>query len=156
VTFGAPILAAADGEVVSIRNDREDNAAMLRQPGEPFDAYMQRVLTLQQAILAQDGFAGAAGNHVLIRHANGEHTLYAHLREASVRVSTGDKVRAGDQIAEAGSSGNSTEPHLHFQVIDGPDLNSARGIPVEFTRLKDDWISVQHRHLRAGDVIETE
>ena len=156
VTFGAPILAAADGEVVSIRNDRADNAAMLRQPGEPFDAYMQRVLTLQQAILAQDGFAGAAGNHVLIRHANGEHTLYAHLREASVRVSTGDKVRAGDQIAEAGSSGNSTEPHLHFQVIDGPDLNSARGIPVEFTRLKDDWISVQHRHLRAGDVIEME
>lgn len=155
-TFGAPILAAADGVVVAVRNDRADHAAMLRRSDEPFGAYMQRVMTLQQAILAEDGFEGAAGNHVLIRHANGEHSLYAHLREGSVRVSIGDEVLAGARIAEAGSSGNSTEPHLHFQVIDGPDLNSARGIPVEFNGLKDDWISMQHRHLRAGDVIEAE
>lgn len=155
-TFGAPVLAAADGVVVAARDDRPDNAAMMRRPGEAFDAYMERVASLQQAILAEHGFEGAAGNHILIRHANGEHTLYAHLREGSLRVKAGDEVRAGDAIAQAGSSGNSTEPHLHFQIIDGPDLNSARGLPFEFTGLKDDWISMQKRHLRAGDVIEQE
>jgi len=155
-TFGALVLAAADGVVVAARDDRPDNAAMMRRPDEAFEAYLQRVMSLQQAILAENGFEGAAGNHLLIRHASGEYALYAHLREGSLRVKAGDEVRAGETIAQAGSSGNSTEPHLHFQIIDGPDLNSARGIPFEFSGLKEDWISMQHRHLRAGDVIEQE
>jgi len=156
LTFGAPVLAAADGTVAEVRDGREDNAGMLRREGEPFDDYMQRVMSLQQAIIMDGGFDAAAGNYVLIAHANGEHSLYAHLRKGSPRVKAGDTVRAGDPVGEAGSSGNSTEPHLHFQVIDGPDLNQARGLPVEFTGLRDDWFSMQHRHLRAGDVIEQE
>jgi murein DD-endopeptidase MepM/ murein hydrolase activator NlpD len=156
VTYGQPIFAAADGVIVAARSDREDNAAMLRQPGEAFDAYNERLMQAQQQILMQGGFEAAAGNYVLIRHANGEHSLYAHLRQGSVRVSAGESVSAGAQVAEAGSSGNSTEPHLHFQVIDGPDLNSARGLPVIFTGLRDDWVSMQDRHLRAGDVLERE
>ncbi|MDP1556038.1 MAG: M23 family metallopeptidase [Hyphomonas sp.] len=156
LTFGAPVLAAADGVVAAVQGDREDSAGMLRLKGEPFGDYMQRVMGHQQAIIMGGGFDAAAGNYVLIRHANGEHSLYAHLRKGSVQVSAGDTVRAGEPIGEAGSSGNSTEPHLHFQVIDGPDLNSARGLPVEFTGLRDDWYSMQHRHLRAGDVIEQE
>ena len=154
LTFGAPVLAAADGVVVVVKSDREDSAGMLRLKDEPYEDYMQRVMAQQQAIIMTDGFEGAAGNYVLIRHADGEHSLYAHLRKASVRVSVGDSVRAGQPIGDAGSSGNSTEPHLHFQVIDGPDLNSARGLPIEFTGLKDDWFSMQRRHLRAGDVME--
>ena len=156
VTYGQPVFAAAEGVVVAARGDRPDNEAMLRQPGEAFDAYSQRVAQGQQAILLQDGFEGAAGNYVLIRHASGEHSLYAHLRQGSVRVAAGQNVSAGAAIGEAGSSGNSTEPHLHFQVIDGPDLNAARGLPVIFSGLKDDWFSMQDRHLRAGDVIERE
>lgn len=156
VTFGQPILAAADGVVVAARNDRDDNEAMLRQPGEGFDAYMQRVVETQQAIIMQSGFEGAAGNYVLIRHANGEHSLYAHLKHGSVRVNVGDAVSAGAQIAETGSSGNSTEPHLHFQVIDGPDLNSARGLPVTFTGLRPEWVPIANRHLRSGDLMEQE
>jgi murein DD-endopeptidase MepM/ murein hydrolase activator NlpD len=154
LAFGAPVLAAADGVVVAVKNDREDSAGMLRLQGEPFDEYMLRVIDQQQAIIMRDGFDGAAGNYVLIRHTNGEHSLYAHLKEESVRVSVGDNVLAGATIGEAGSSGNSTEPHLHFQVIDGPDLNNARGLPIEFTGLKDDWFSMERRHLRAGDIIE--
>lgn len=156
VTFGQPILAAADGVVAAARSDRPDHEAMLRQPGEAFDAYMQRVAELQQAIIMQSGFEGAAGNYVLIRHANGEHSLYAHLKQGSVRVSVGDAVSAGAQIAETGSSGNSTEPHLHFQVIDGPDLNSARGLPITFTGLRPEWVPIANRHLRSGDLMEQE
>ena len=156
ITYRQPILAVADGVVVAMRNDRQDNEAMLRQPGEAFDAYMQRVVETQQAIMMQGGFEAAAGNYVLIRHANGEHSLYAHLHQGSVRVSVGDTVSAGAQIGEAGSSGNSTEPHLHFQLIDGPDLNAARGLPIIFTGLRPEWVSIEGRHLRSGDVLEQE
>ena len=156
ITYRQPILAVADGVVVAMRNDRQDNEAMLRQPGEAVDAYMHRVVAAQQAIMMQGGFAAAAGNYVLIRHANGEHSLYAHLHQGSVRVSVGDTVSAGAQIGEAGSSGNSTEPHLHFQLIDGPDLNTARGLPIIFTGLRPEWVSIEGRHLRSGDVLEQE
>lgn len=154
ITYGQPILAAADGVVVATHNDRDDNEAMLRQPGEAFDAYMERVAQTQQAIIMKSGFQGAAGNHVLIRHANGEHSLYAHLKKGSIRVEVGQRVGAGVQIAEAGSSGNSTEPHLHFQLIDGPDLNLARGLPITFSDLRPEWNSVAGRHLRSGDILE--
>lgn len=155
-TFGAPIHAVADGVVVAARADRIDNEGMLRQPGETFEAYMERSAEAQQAIMMADGFEGAAGNYVLIRHANGEHSLYAHMRQGSVRVQVGDNVSAGAQIGAAGSSGNSTEPHLHFQIIDGPDLNRARGLPFVFEGLREDWLAMQGRHLRAGDVLERE
>jgi murein DD-endopeptidase MepM/ murein hydrolase activator NlpD len=155
-TFGLPIRAAADGVVVAMRNDIIDNEGMLRQPGESLEAFEARVAEGQQAILLADGFEGAAGNYVLIAHEGGEHTLYAHMRRGSVRVRVGQRVAAGAQIGEAGSSGNSTEPHLHFQVIDGPDLNSARGLPVVFEGLRDDWLAMNGRHLRAGDVLEQE
>ncbi|MEQ1809835.1 MAG: M23 family metallopeptidase [Terricaulis sp.] len=156
ITFRQPIVAVADGVVVATRNDREENEATLRQPGESFDAYMQRVVETQQATIMQGGFDAVAGNYVLIRHANGEHSLYAHLHQGSVRVNVGDTVTAGVQIAEAGSSGNSTEPHLHFQLIDGPDLNAARGLPITFTGLRPEWVSIEGRHLRSGDVLEQE
>lgn len=156
ITYGQPILAVADGVVVATRNDRADNEAMLRQPGEAFDAYMQRVVEMQQATMMQGGFDAIAGNYVLIRHANGEHSLYAHLKQGSVRVNAGDAVASGAQIAEAGSSGNSTEPHLHFQLIDGPDLNSARGLPITFTGLRPEWVPIADRHLRSGDLMEQE
>jgi murein DD-endopeptidase MepM/ murein hydrolase activator NlpD len=154
VTFGQPVLAAADGVVVAARGDRVDNEAMLRQPDEAFDAYMARVQEMQQGIIMSEGFEGAAGNYVLIRHEGGEHSLYAHMRQASIAVAAGDVVRAGQRIGEAGSSGNSTEPHLHFQLIDGPDLNSARGLPVVFENLREEWVPIGERQLRAGDVLE--
>jgi murein DD-endopeptidase MepM/ murein hydrolase activator NlpD len=154
ITYGQPILAAADGVVVATRNNRADSEAMLRQPGEAFDAYLQRVMEMQQGILMRSGFEGAAGNYVLIRHGSGEHSLYAHLKQGSVRVAVGQSVTAGVQIAEAGSSGNSTEPHLHFQLIDGPDLNLARGLPVTFSGLRPEWAPVVGRHLRSGDILE--
>jgi len=154
ITYGQPVLAAADGVVVTTHTIGDDNEAMLRQSGEAFDAYMQRVAQTQQSIIMRSGFEGAAGNYVLVRHANGEHSLYAHLKQGSVRVAVGQSVTAGMQIAEAGNSGNSTEPHLHFQVIDGPNLNLARGLPVTFSDLRPEWVSVADRHLRSGDILE--
>lgn len=57
------------------------------------------------------------GHQVLINHGNGIKTRYAHCQAGSISVSVGDYVTAGKQIARVGSTGNSTGPHLHFEVI---------------------------------------
>jgi hypothetical protein len=56
-------------------------------------------------------------NYITIDHNNGLHTDYWHLRKNSIRVNVGDRVTAGQKIAEVGSSGNSTDAHLHFDVF---------------------------------------
>lgn len=65
------------------------------------------------------GFAGAAyGNHVIVKHADGMYTLYAHL--SANTVSAGQSVSAGQMIGNVGSTGNSNGPHLHFEVRTDP------------------------------------
>lgn len=66
-------------------------------------------------ILAQEDNSGY-GRYVIIDHGNGYQTLYGHCSELC--VSAGDKVSAGQKIAEVGSTGYSTGPHLHFEIID--------------------------------------
>ena len=57
------------------------------------------------------------GNMVLINHGDGYKTRYAHMISGSITVKTGDYVEAGRTIGRVGSTGNSTGPHLHFEVI---------------------------------------
>ncbi|HEX4612622.1 MAG TPA: peptidoglycan DD-metalloendopeptidase family protein, partial [Urbifossiella sp.] len=66
--------------------------------------------------------AGEPANYVTIDHGNGWQTNYYHLREGSVAVRPGDRVSAGQFLGYAGSSGNSTRPHLHFSVYHAGDI----------------------------------
>lgn len=59
------------------------------------------------------------GNYILIMHNNGLYTLYAHGQNGSRRVNKGDYVKQGQQIMSVGTTGNSTGPHLHFEVRTG-------------------------------------
>lgn len=77
------------------------------------------------------GDGAAYGNAVVIKHDDGHYTQYAHL--SSIQVSEGSKVKAGQQIALSGATGNVTGPHLHFEVRTSPDYGSAVD-PVQFLR----------------------
>ena len=106
--WGSPILAAGNGVVARTRDGMRD--IKLNEPNA----------------------TGGPGNHVIIDHGNSEYTLYAHLRLGSVVVKPGQTVEAGDTIGMCGNSGESTEPHLHFQLMNDADLEKADGLPLVF------------------------
>ncbi len=81
------------------------------------------------------------GNHVVLDLGDGVHAVYAHVRRGSLRVAAGDVVAAGQPLAECGNSGNSSEPHLHFQLMDGPDIATAHGLPFTWRYQDDDGVA---------------
>jgi murein DD-endopeptidase MepM/ murein hydrolase activator NlpD len=66
---------------------------------------------------------GPFGVEVVVEHAGGYYTQYAHL--AAVAVDQGERVGVGQWIGQSGTSGNSTGPHLHFEVRVTPESGSA-------------------------------
>ncbi len=72
------------------------------------------------------------GNYVIIAHYNGLYTLYAHGQAGSICVSEGQAVKKGQQIMRVGSTGNSTGPHLHFEVRRSPGTYSCRVNPLTY------------------------
>ncbi|WP_405437021.1 LysM peptidoglycan-binding domain-containing M23 family metallopeptidase [Streptomyces avidinii] len=79
------------------------------------------------------GWSGSYGNEVVIRHADGKYSQYAHLSQLS--VSSGQSVTAGQSIGLSGSTGNSTGPHLHFEIRTSPSYGSDLD-PIAYLRSK--------------------
>ncbi len=120
----------------------------MQRPDETQEAYSAR-LRKEQAERLEKG--SILGNYVVIDHGQSEFSLYAHFQPGSVRVKKGDQVKAGDVIGKLGSSGNSTEPHLHFQITDRPDLGGA-GIPMNFSNVTILWADLP-RPIQSGDIV---
>ena len=147
--YGKDVMAAADGVVVEARNAAPESDSNLQQPGESKMAYQARWQGQQNAMI-QKGYLELFGNYVVIRHEGGEFSTYAHLRTGSVRVKKDDVVKRGQVIGQLGHSGNSTSPHLHFQVADGPDPLYSRGIPVIFSNAYVEILGQENVPLQAG------
>ncbi|KOG14283.1 MULTISPECIES: M23 family metallopeptidase [Streptomyces] len=77
------------------------------------------------------GDGPAYGNAIVVKHANGTYSQYAHL--SKIKVHVGQKVGAGQQIALSGNTGNSSGPHLHFEIRTTPNYGSAVN-PAAFLR----------------------
>ena len=107
--YGKPVYAVADARVVTAVDGLPDTP-----PG---------------ALPAEIPIGEADGNHVVLELGNGRYALFAHLKPGSVRVRAGDFVRASDVLGLVGTSGNSSEPHLHFHVTDGPSALASNGLP---------------------------
>ena len=149
--YGADVLAAANGRVTSVASDQPEDPSAMQRPNESQEAYFTRLQKEQAERLAK-GLTAIAGNYVMIDHGKNEYSLYAHLQPGSVRVHIGEQVKAGDVIGKLGSSGNSTEPHLHFHVCDKPDPLMCAGIPVNFSNITIQWADLP-RPIQSGDVV---
>ncbi|UDK98211.1 M23 family metallopeptidase [Lysinibacillus sphaericus] len=106
--FNKEVTAPADGKVIKVVNHLEDNI-----PGEMYEME-------------------PAGNVIIIEHTNHEYSMVAHLKKNSCLVQQGDTVKQGDVIALCGNSGNSSEAHIHFQVMDAPDLLNCQSLRIRF------------------------
>lgn len=112
--YGEDVLAVADGEVVAAVDRFADQVPGDLPAGLPFDE--------------------ADGNHVILHIAEGVYVLYAHLKPGSVAVAAGETVTRGQVIGQVGNTGNTTAPHLHLHVMDGPSALDSDGLPYVFDR----------------------
>ena len=106
--FDKEITAPAGGKVVKVVNKIRDNV-----PGEMNEKR-------------------PTGNHVIIQHAPKEYSVMAHFKKESITVDEGDIVQQGQVLGRCGNSGNSSEPHIHFQVMDKARLVRAKSFRIKF------------------------
>ncbi|MEW9306156.1 M23 family metallopeptidase [Labrys neptuniae] len=112
--YGAEVHAAADGVVVNLYDQADEQV-----PSQPARGIVP---------------ANIGGNMLVTDIGNGAFAFYAHLQRRSLRVKLGERVKAGQVIGLVGNTGNSTAPHLHFQLMDGPSPLNANSLPFVLTR----------------------
>ncbi|MEU4625675.1 M23 family metallopeptidase [Actinoplanes sp. NPDC023801] len=100
--FGDGVTAVADGRVLAVREGVPANTPQKLPP--------------------RTGPGNLTGNFVIQDLGGGAYALYAHMQSGSLRVRPGDRLTRGQTIGLVGNSGNSTEAHLHFHVVDSPNL----------------------------------
>lgn len=123
--YGRPVFAPADGRVVKTRDRWRDHWSRNSWPALLY-AFLEgsaRELLGPGALL---------GNHVILDLGDGTHAVVAHLKRGSVAVAKGQVVGAGQPLGECGNSGNTSEPHLHFQLMDTARPALAAGLPFAF------------------------
>lgn len=126
VYYGTEVLAIAEGLVVDIFESFPEN------PGAGELISQEQM----QELFPITGYLPiAAGNYIVIEHQGEEFSFYAHLIPNSLKVKSGEKVKQGQVLGLLGNSGNSTAPHLHFQLMQGSDPLTARGLPCKFDNL---------------------
>jgi murein DD-endopeptidase MepM/ murein hydrolase activator NlpD/small nuclear ribonucleoprotein (snRNP)-like protein len=112
--YGAEIHAVADGVVTQTKDGLPQNPPGAKSLAVP--------LSLETI----------GGNHVIMEIGDGLYAFYAHMQPGSVRVKVGDKVRRGQVLGLLGNTGNSSEPHLHFQICDANSELGSEGLPYAF------------------------
>ena len=115
IGYGAEITAAAPGTVVEVMRDLPNVT-----PGKNPEG-----LTIAQI----------AGNRVIIDMGSGHYAMYAHLALGSIQLHISDYVRQGQKLGLLGNTGNSSGPHLHFQVMDRPSSLDDTSLPFVFDHM---------------------
>lgn len=123
--FGAEVLAPSPGVVVEAYDRARDHWSRTSYPALLY-------LLVESAIRELTGPGRILGNRIVLELGDGLYAVLAHLRRGSIRVGPGDVVATGDRLADCGNSGNSTEPHVHFQLMDHASVLLADGVPFSF------------------------
>ena len=130
--FGREILAPADGVVVQAGGRQRDHWSRNSLPGMAYLLVEGMIFRSVLSLLTLSAGRFVIGNSVILDLGDGVYAVFAHMRRGSVRVRKGDRVRVGDVLGEVGNSGNSSEPHLHFHLMDRPRPLAAEGLPFAF------------------------
>lgn len=133
--YGKPILAPADGIVVEIKNLFDDTPI----PDKP-----------ETLCSASD----IRGNYIVIKHADHEYSTIAHIKKDSFCVNVGESVQRGQQIACCGNSGNTSEPHIHFQIQQGKSFLLSASLPICFTDLINHTTCQSSPYIARGQIVE--
>jgi hypothetical protein len=147
--YGRPVYAPGTGVVLATANDIPENwfedagATKIGHPKLP---------------VGKD--AKDIGNFVLIDHQNGEYSLLVHMKIGSVIVKPGDRVQPGQQLGGIGFAGDSIFPHLHYSLMDGPEVFKAWGLPAYFLHFRRvlgaSSVEVNRGPVDSGDFLESE
>jgi murein DD-endopeptidase MepM/ murein hydrolase activator NlpD len=129
--WNQPVLAPAAGRIVSAVGGLPDNPA----PGQKTPG------------------VAPPGNHVVIDHGNGEHSLLAHFRHGTLRVRVGQRVAAGQVLGLCGNSGNSSQPHVHYHLQTGGKFGEGLGLPAFFNGYEADGVLVPRGEPQRGQVV---
>lgn len=141
--WGQPLYATGDGTVVDAADATADNI----RGGENFFRPDQLKSTPMHFY----------GNYVVIHHGNGEYSLLGHVQKGSLSVKVGDVVKRGQLVARIGNSGSSNNPHVHYELRTGKDLQ-AEGLPAQFVgyrrHLGAKVLAVEAGPVDTGDLLE--
>lgn len=129
--FGEEVFAPAAGRVVVVRDGARDHRSRSSQNALSF---MRLEAFVRQAV---GGARLLAGNLIVLDLGDGAYAALAHLKRRSATVRPGQQVGLGDVLGRCGNSGNSSQPHLHFQLMDHPRQSLAAGLPFTFTGISD-------------------
>ena len=144
--FGDPVFSPGDGVIAEAVNDMPDNTLV---DGK----------VVYSDALTTDDPKTFFGNYVIIDHQNGEFSYIAHLKLGSVRVKPGAKVLAGQLVGLMGLSGDTSFPHVHYQLQTGVDTFREEGLPSYFHDFRrvvgSQEVSVGRGHVDTGEVLES-
>ncbi len=136
--FQREIMAVGDG-IVEETGNKFPEAEM----SDPQNFSEEFFAELRKELVPKIGFKNfTCGNYIIINHNNGEFSFYGHLSEGSMQVKVGDEVKQGEIIGKVGNTGHSTEPHLHFHLMDSKDFLEANGLPLMFENVPVDMMSI--------------
>lgn len=151
LAWGQPVFSVLDGTVIAASDGAPDRER-INMTGD-----LLRLMLFGPKVAPP--FSALGGNYVILKCGD-VYPLYAHLKQGSVCVRAGDKVRSGDPLGQVGNSGSSLQPHLHFQVMSSPDpfplfknllpfaISGAR------RRCEKQWQPVIHEVLKNGDHLQ--
>ena len=135
--YAKDVLAPADGVVISV---------VSHFPNTPIVAEGE----------ADCAASDVRGNHIVIRHSKHEYSIIAHLLPNSPCVQKGDRVSRGQVIAKCGNSGNTSEPHIHFQIQYGKSFEISAGLPILFTHIVVDGKKMPEGFITKGHYVEND
>lgn len=127
--WGSPVLAPADGVIMTLIDGFPDNP------------------------IGTTDTKNVGGNYIVIDHGNGEFSFLAHFQKNSFTVSQGDTVITGQQLGLVGNSGNTSEPHLHYHLQDGKNFPEAECMPAFFHNYYANGKLIERAELAQGQQV---